>query len=65
VDQANSLKEMKLVEGFEWPKDPPAQLLQQCLKDLDRAFLNFFKGSGFPKFKRRGQKDSFRFPEPK
>jgi len=56
---------MKVVEGFEWLKDPPAQLLQQCLKDLDRAFKNFFKGSGFPKFKRRGQRDSFRFPEPK
>src|SRR4051812_44065283 len=49
VDQANCLKEMKLVSGFEWLKKPPAQLLQQSLKDLERAFKNFFnKISGFP-----------------
>ena len=66
VDQANCLKEMKRAEGFEWIKETPAQLLQQSFKDLDRAFQNFFKvGSGFPKYKKRGQKDSFRFPDPK
>jgi len=65
-DQANQLKDMKKVEGFEWLKTPPSQILQQSLKDLDRAFSNFFKGiSDFPKFKKRGGQDSFRFPDPK
>lgn len=66
VDQANCLKEMKKVEGFEWISQTPAQLLQQSFKDLDRAFKNFFQlGRGFPSFKKKYQKDSFRFPDPK
>lgn len=65
-DQANNLKEMKKVEGFEWLKDVPAQLLQQSFKDLDRAFKSFWNsGFGFPKFKAKGMSDSFRFPDPK
>ena len=43
VDQANCLKEMKKIIGFEWLSQTPAQLLQQSLKDLDRAFKNFFQ----------------------
>jgi putative transposase len=69
-DQANSLKDIKKVEGYDWIKETPAQLLQQSLKDLDRAYNNFFKfnqtlGRGFPSYKRKGEKDSFRFPDPK
>ncbi|NEN88353.1 MAG: IS200/IS605 family element transposase accessory protein TnpB [Okeania sp. SIO3H1] len=34
---------------------------QQALRDLERAFKNFLtiKGRGFPKFKKKGKKDSF------
>jgi putative transposase len=33
------------------------------LKDLDRAFRNFFVGkSQYPKFKKKGRHDSFRIP---
>ncbi|MGD1808142.1 RNA-guided endonuclease InsQ/TnpB family protein [Dapis sp. BLCC M126] len=34
---------------------------QQALRDLDRAFRNFLtiQGRGFPKFKKKGKKDSF------
>ena len=47
-----------------WLKDCQAQLLQQSIKDLESAFKNFFaKSSDFPKFKREGFKDSFRFPQ--
>lgn len=47
-----------------WLKDCTAQVLQQSLKDLDSAFANFFaKRSNFPKFKRKGLKESFRFPQ--
>ena len=47
-----------------WLKDCQAQLLQQSIKDLESAFKNFFaKSSDFPKFKRKGFKDSFRFPQ--
>jgi putative transposase len=35
--------------------------LQQTLQDLDRAFKSFFKKlNGFPKFKKRGDSDSFK-----
>ena len=65
-DQANELKNLKTVDGFEWIKDSPAQILQQSLKDLDKAFKSFWKsGFGFPRFKRKGIGDSFRFPDPK
>ena len=49
---------------FTWLKNCHSQVLQQSIKDLDKAFENFFaKRSGFPKFKRKGEKDSFRFPQ--
>ena len=47
-----------------WLKDCYSQVLQQSLKDLESAFKNFFqKCSGFPKFKKKGLKESFRFPQ--
>lgn len=47
-----------------WLKDCHSQVLQQSIKDLDKAFENFFaKRSNFPNFKCKGEKDSFRFPQ--
>ena len=47
-----------------WLKDCHSQVLQQSLKDLESAFKNFFeKHAAYPKFKRRGEKDSFRYPQ--
>jgi putative transposase len=44
--------------------DVPAQALQQSLKDLDRAYANYFqKRADFPKFKKKGQTESFRIPQ--
>ena len=49
-----------------WLKDAPTHPLQQVLKDLERAYANFFAGrAGFPRFKRKRQSDSFRYPDPK
>ena len=37
---------------------------EQVLKDLGRAFADFFSGSkGFPRFKKKGRQDRFRHPE--
>lgn len=34
------------------------------LKDLERAYKNFFqKRAAFPRFKKRGQNDAFRYPQ--
>lgn len=44
-------------------KEAPSQCLQQSLRDLDRAFRNFFTGKAqYPKFKKKGRHDSFRIP---
>lgn len=49
-----------------WLKDAPVHPLQQTLKDLERAYANFFeKRADFPRFKKKGQSDSFRYPDPK
>ncbi|TKD46811.1 RNA-guided endonuclease InsQ/TnpB family protein [Azotobacter chroococcum] len=49
-----------------WLKEAPVHPLQQALKDLEKAYKNFFeKRADFPRFKRKGQSDSFRYPDPK
>src|SRR5690554_6141852 len=47
-----------------WLSDTPSQSLQQALKDLERAYVNFFeKRADFPRFKKKGQSDRFRYPQ--
>ena len=59
---ANLLPQWK--NTFPWLKDCYAQVLQQSLKDLEKAFKNFFqKRANPPKFKKKGIKESIRFPQ--
>lgn len=49
-----------------WLKQAPTHPLQQALKDLERAYTNFFaKRAEYPRFKRKGQGDRFRYPDSK
>src|SRR5438105_10353621 len=49
-----------------WPSEAPAHALQQALLDLDRAYTKFFrKRAEFPKFHKKGIRDSFRESDPK
>jgi putative transposase len=49
-----------------WLADAPVHPLQQTLKDLERAYTNFFaKRADFPRFKKKGMGDSFRYPDAK
>ena len=49
-----------------WLAEVLVHPLQQTLKDLERAYANFFaKRANFPKFKKKGRHDSFRYPDPK
>jgi putative transposase len=49
-----------------WLKDASVHPLQQSLKDLERAYSNFFgRRTDFPRFKKKGQSESFRYPDPK
>lgn len=49
-----------------WLAEAPVHPLQQTLKDLERAYANYFaRRADFPRFKKKGQSDSFRYPDPK
>jgi putative transposase len=62
VEMANLLPAWKV--EFPWLKDAPSQALQHAIKNLDRAFTNFFeKRAAFPRFKKRGFGDNIRFPQ--
>ncbi len=66
VLMAANLPKWKRESGMGWLKKAPSQSLQHALKDLEKAYKNFFaKRTEFPRFKRRGCGDSFRYPEPK
>jgi putative transposase len=66
VAMAAKLPVWKRETGTEWLKETPSQALQHNLKDLEKAFKGFFaKRTGFPRFKKKGSGDSFRYPEPK
>jgi putative transposase len=68
-DQNNELVLLKKDPKLSWLKKIHSQVLQQALADLDRAFLNFFRGLknkekiGYPRFKCKGVRDSFRYPQ--
>ena len=63
-DQAAELTDLKAEAP--WIKEAPHHCLQQTLRDLDRAYRNFFSGrAGYPRARKRGIDDSFRFPDPK
>ena len=54
----------KWKQDADWLKDCNAQALQQSMKNLSQALMNFFAGrANFPRFKAKGKKDSCRFPQ--
>lgn len=62
VECANRLIQWKKKHTF--LKDCHSQVLQQALKDLEKGYKNFFaKRANFPRFKKKFQHDSFRFPQ--
>jgi putative transposase len=49
-----------------WLSESPVHPLQQSLKDLERAYQNFFaRRADFPRFKKKGAGDSMRYPDAK
>lgn len=68
-DLNNELPRLKQAEETKWLKEIHSQVLQQVLKDLDSAYQHFFRRvrlkekPGFPKFKRKGERESFRYPQ--
>lgn len=61
---AGKLKDWKKEEETAFLSEAPSQILQQALKDLDRAYKNFFAfRAGFPRFKKKGVHNAFRYPQ--
>ena len=66
VALAKSLTEWRNGPDTPWLKEAPCHPLQHALKDLERAYKNFFaKRADFPHFKRKGSAESFRYPDAK
>lgn len=64
IDQVNELPTLK--KAFPFLKEVPSHCLQQGVRDLQTAFDNFFEGrAGYPKFQKRSDDPSFRFPDAK
>lgn len=65
INQHRELNALKKSE-FPWMYEVSKCAPQEALRDLDRAYANFFRGCkngggiGFPKFKKKGIHDSFR-----
>jgi IS605 OrfB family transposase len=66
VSMAKQLTEWRNSTETPWLKDAPCHSLQHALKDLEKAYTNFFaKRTDFPRFKRKGESAGFRYPDSK
>lgn len=59
-DLMKQLTELKRTE-CPWLKDCPGQSLESALTILDNAYTAYFKGNGFPRFKKRSTGQSIQF----
>lgn len=65
IEQHRILNTLKQTE-YPWMYEVSKCAPQEALRDLDKAFNNFFRGikegrkTGFPKYKKKGMHDSFR-----
>ena len=66
VAMAKGLTAWRNGDETPWLKEAPIHPLQQALKDLDRAYKNFFaKRAAFPRFRKKGCDERFRYPDAK
>lgn len=61
-DLSKAITEVKADPDFAWLSDASAVCGQQVLRDLDRAFANFFEGRArYPRFKKKTGRQSVRY----
>jgi len=54
----------KQSEEYGWLKEVHSQVLQQCLKDLERAYAHLFAGrTAPPRYRKKFLAESFRYPQ--
>nr|WP_305123273.1 transposase [Roseomonas sp. GC11] len=63
---ASQCREVTMLRAeVDWLKAVPVHPLQQALRDLDRAYQNWWSGrAGAPQPRQRGLNDAMRFPDP-
>jgi putative transposase len=64
ISYASQNRELTLLRAeVDWIAAAPIDCLQYALRDLDRAYQNFFTGgANYPIPRKRGENDAFRFP---
>jgi len=63
-DAAGLLTLWKQSEEYGWLGAVHSQVLQQCLKDLDRAYTNLYAGRAEPPtYRKKFLRDAFRYPQ--
>ena len=65
AELSKALTHLKKLDEYSWLNEVNSQTLQATLKNLDKAYMNFFEGrANFPKFKsKKTHKFSFRVPQ--
>ena len=56
-EQLKELTDLK--KENKWLKEVDSCALQKCVFNLDDAFKNFFRGNGYPRFKAKGEHESY------
>jgi len=64
-DLIRELTKLKKIKEFQWLREVNSQSLQMALRNLDNAFVNFFrKQNKFPQFKsKKNNRQSFQIPQ--
>lgn len=47
------ITQLKHTEQYKWLNEVPSETIKYAVKDMDNAFKNFFKGAGYPNFKKK------------
>jgi putative transposase len=63
-DLIKEATQLKKDDNFAWLSEVHSQPLQMSLRNLDIAYTGFFKKkAGFPKFKKKSNRQSFQYPQ--
>ncbi len=58
-DMIKWVTEFRKLQEFSWLQEIKCEVLQNVIDPLDRAFQGFFRGGGFPKFRKKSYSESF------
>lgn len=51
------ITQIKYTEQYNWLLNIPSETIKYAVKDMESAFKKFFKGAGYPKFKKKNRTD--------